>query len=145
MGKLTKQKKINQNTFRSTRHKEPKLHNISDIPEPYECLNPDLYYKLATWVKENGVMADIDYLSISMCANSLHIYSKAVKEVDTKGAWENYQKGSNVTGFYTVMNREMQNFFAFSKKFGLDQESREKLLSFAVKEEKDEENPFEKI
>jgi len=98
-------------------------------------LNQKFFNEIKKHVEQTKVQ-DIDHFMIEAAANCLHIYTEAVKEIKTHGidaCYEVYQKGSNVTGIYTVMHKELDKFLNIARRLGLDPDSRDKIKKFGEK------------
>jgi len=146
MKKSINRKKL-EGTFRGDRSREAPVISISGIPQPQDYLTKegkDIYQMLCRWVKNNDALAEIDSLVVSAAAQSFYTYAIAALEVNKKKPFQTFKTGASaVSGAYSVLKSELSNIIKFSRLFGRDNASRERLMSFAkVKVEEDEFKEF---
>ena len=91
-------------------------------------------------LKDADALADIDDFGISMMANDLAMYYNAKDECQADGGVQITANGyTQITGYFTVMEKCKASFLKFSEKFGLSPKDRERMLKFKVPmQEKDE-------
>lgn len=146
MRKKSAKLKVLQGTFSKSREKEPVLFDES-IPEPQRYLTEaglDIYHRVALWCKTNKIITEIDSYNLSRLANALDIYlfHAEIVNKDPKRGIVRYKNGSNIDGHLIAMSRLDNLIDSIGRKYGLEQESREKLLAFGVKIEEEEEKDF---
>lgn len=102
--------------------------------------NTEKFKKIIIKHLENAdALEDVDDFGITMMASDLALYHNAKDECETDGGVQVTTNGyTQITGYFTVMEKCKTSFLKFSEKFGLSPAAREKLLKFkGVEKEKD--------
>jgi phage terminase small subunit len=95
---------------------------------------------------DSKILVSIDRIELTRLSNAIDGYQYHMEQVniDPKRGIVQYQNGSNINGHIGAMNHYSKIIDSLGKKYGLDQESREKLLAFRnKKDEKDD--PFSNV
>lgn len=102
-------------------------------PSPLELSAAEtaVYRQIGKYLSEEGALKKIDSFLLSQLAKCWCRCQKFEQDVATYGAVDEYDKGgSNISGYYTALQRERAHFFQLCNVFGLHTLSREKILAF---------------
>lgn len=89
------------------------------------------YDQIRKHLSDADALADIDEIGLVMMSNDLAMYHNAWDKCDTDGGVQITKTGySQITGYFTVMEKCKASFLKFSEKFGLSPKDRERMLKF---------------
>jgi len=112
-------------------------------PDPESYLNKEqiaIYHRLCDHVFSHTLLQKVDSVFLSQAAFSLHQISRLSEIVNSQGCVQTFASGaSNVSGYYTALNKERDFLLKATAELGLSVRAREKLLSFADKAKLDSE------
>lgn len=104
------------------------------IPRPTLDLTPDenrMYREICHHLQENNGLQKIDAHFIALTARAWRRCQDFEKELERQGAVQIFENGStNVSGYYTALQRERDFFEKACRLLGMNVAAREKLLTF---------------
>lgn len=111
-------------------------------PEPQEYLEKEarkIYWEIIDLLEGVDALEEIDSYGLSIMAMDLWLFKRAAQEVSEKGGVQITPNGySQITGYFTVMEKCKASFLKYSEKYGLSPKDRQLILKFKnKKEEKD--------
>ena len=137
--KSEKDKKV-EGTKRRDRSKKATVVSISKIPTPPTYLSvrgKKIFKEIFNHVKNNGALSIDTFMvaSASFCLSEIEKYRKYLMQEPYR-AIQKYKTGAkNISAELVALQRYEAQFFKYSEYLGLDIRSREKLMSFEVKED----------
>lgn len=98
-----------------------------------------IFQEIVAHIKDAGLDSDIDYIHLTMLANSIDLYEDAAMRVNTlRNADSAYPYGADgkPTVDYIVMRTEYEKVMKHSPKYGINPGDREKMFAGMKKKKK---------
>ena len=143
----TQEQKELEGTDRVDRKGKMKVTDGFIIPKPQNFLDKagiEIYNDIAKVLQDAKTIHLGDSLVLSMFAQTVKTYRDAIDTISLPkskggGTIQEYKNGTtNVSPAYTVMTKCEAIILTYARRFGLDTESREKLVSYKLETKKDE-------